>query len=103
MLEEEGDRWEFEEGCLSIPDIREQVARKNQIRIRYSDENFVEKTEVFDGIRARIIQHEYDHIEGVLFTDHISRFRMQLLKTRLGKITKGAINPGYPMRFPNKR
>lgn len=103
ILEEEGEEWQFEEGCLSIPDIREMVSRQDTITIRYFDQDFKEHTEVFDGIRARIIQHEYDHIEGVLFTDYLSGFRKQLLKTRLGKISKGAINAGYPMRFPNKR
>ena len=99
IIEEEGKRWNYEEGCLSIPDIREQVSRKEEIRLQYVDENFIEHTETFDGMRARIIQHEYDHLEGVLFTDHISPLRRKLLKARLGKISKGDIHSDYPMKF----
>ncbi|MGW9686915.1 peptide deformylase [Flagellimonas sp. 2504JD1-5] len=99
--EEAGDAWDFNEGCLSIPDIREDVKRKPEITISYLDENFKEHTETFDGLLARVIQHEYDHIEGVLFTDKLSSLKKRLLKNRLDKISKGKINVDYKMRFPN--
>ncbi|MFN0202001.1 MAG: peptide deformylase [Bacteroidia bacterium] len=100
MLSETGKEWAFREGCLSIPDVREDVFRNPDITIQYFDENFEQKTETFQGMQARIIQHEYDHLEGILFTDHISKFRLQLLKTRLSRISKGAIDHDYPMKFP---
>lgn len=99
MIEETGDSWAFEEGCLSIPDIRENVSREGVITLRYFDENFNEKTETFDGMKARIIQHEYDHLEGVLFTDYISPLRKRIIKRRLTKITYGEIEVPYEMRF----
>ncbi|MEM6343038.1 MAG: peptide deformylase [Bacteroidota bacterium] len=99
ILEEEGKEWAFEEGCLSIPDIREDVFRKPVIKIRYYDVAFKEIVETLDGIKARIVQHEYDHIEGVLFTDHISQLRRRMLKPRLSKITKGVISADYKMKF----
>ncbi|WP_420319908.1 peptide deformylase [Flagellimonas sp.] len=101
IQEETGDAWDFNEGCLSIPDIREDVKRKPEITISYLDENFKEHTETFDGLLARVIQHEYDHIEGVLFTDKLSSLKKRLLKNRLDKISKGKINVDYKMRFPN--
>lgn len=100
ILEEEGDEWVFNEGCLSIPDIREDVYRKPIIRIQYQDENFVTHTKTFDGILARIIQHEYDHIEGILFTDKLSSLKKRLIKGKLANISKGKINVDYKMRFP---
>ncbi|MBT8184523.1 MAG: peptide deformylase [Eudoraea sp.] len=100
MLEEEGNLWAFNEGCLSIPDIREDVNRKERITIQYMDENFVEQTEIFDGILARIIQHEYDHTEGILFTDKLSSLKKRLLKGKLGSISKGKVDVDYRMRFP---
>ncbi len=99
--EETGNEWNFNEGCLSIPDIREDVNRKDTITIKYQDENFKERVETYDGLAARIIQHEYDHIEGVLFTDKLSSLKKRLLKSRLDKISKGKINVDYKMRFPN--
>ncbi|MBS9461551.1 peptide deformylase [Flagellimonas sp. 389] len=99
--EETGDEWDFNEGCLSIPDIREDVKRKPQIRISYLDENFKAHTETYDGLLARVIQHEYDHIEGILFTDKLSSLKKRLLKSRLDKISKGKINIEYRMRFPS--
>ncbi|MEL7532322.1 MAG: peptide deformylase [Bacteroidota bacterium] len=99
ILEEDGKEWAFEEGCLSIPDIREDVFRKPVIKIRYYDAAFNEVVETLDGMKARIVQHEYDHIEGVLFTDHISQLRRRMLKPRLSKITKGAIAADYKMKF----
>lgn len=100
IAEETGDEWDFNEGCLSIPDIREDVKRKPEITINYFDENFEEHTETYDGLLARVIQHEYDHIQGVLFTDKLSSLKKRLLKSRLDKISKGKINVDYKMRFP---
>lgn len=98
---ESGKEWPFNEGCLSIPDIREDVNRKDTITITYQDENFKSFTETYDGLLARVIQHEYDHIEGILFTDKLSSLKKRLLKNRLEKIAKGKINVEYKMRFPN--
>ncbi|NNK83082.1 MAG: peptide deformylase [Flavobacteriaceae bacterium] len=100
ILEEEGDEWAFNEGCLSIPNIREDVFRQPKIKMEYQDENFETHVEEFDGIIARIIQHEYDHIEGVLFTDKISSFKKRLIKSKLLNISKGKIVIDYKMRFP---
>ncbi len=100
ILEETGDSWAFNEGCLSIPDIREDITRLDTITIRYQDENFVEHTETFDGLLARVIQHEYDHIEGILFTDKVSSLKKRLLKGKLSNISKGKIQVDYRMRFP---
>jgi peptide deformylase len=100
LLEETGDEWAFNEGCLSIPEIREDVFRQPEITIKYLDEQFEEHTEVLKGIPARVVQHEYDHIEGVLFTDKISSLKKRLIKKKLENISKGKINPEYRMRFP---
>lgn len=102
-VEEVGEEWGFEEGCLSIPDIREEVFRPEQITLRYFDENFEEKTETFNGIRARIVQHEYDHLDGVLFTDYLTPLRKRIIKPRLGRILKGKIDLSYPMKFTGKK
>ncbi|MEM9001787.1 MAG: peptide deformylase [Bacteroidota bacterium] len=98
---EKGKEWPFNEGCLSIPDIREDVNRKKTIEITYLDEDFKPQSESYDGLLARVIQHEYDHIEGILFTDKLSSLKKRLLKSRLDKISKGKINVDYKMRFPN--
>ena len=103
IIEEEGDEWSFNEGCLSIPHIREDVSRKPKIRIRYQDEHFDTYEEEFEGIAARIIQHEYDHIEGVLFTDYLSPLKKRLLKRKLNDISKGNIRVDYRMKFPQKK
>lgn len=103
ILEEEGDEWAFNEGCLSIPNVREDVFRKPKIKIQYQDEQFNTHVEEFDGLVARIIQHEYDHIEGVLFTDKISNFKKRLIKGKLTNISKGKINIDYRMRFPDAK
>lgn len=100
ILEEDGEKWAFEEGCLSIPDVREDVSRKELIVIRYFDENWVEHEEEYDGMQARIIQHEYDHIEGILFTDHLSPLKRKLLKGRLTNISKGKVKAGYRIKVP---
>ncbi len=99
--EEVGEEWTFNEGCLSIPDVREDVKRKDTVTLTYMDENFKSHTETYDGLLARIIQHEYDHIEGILFTDKLSGLKKRLLKGRLANISKGKINVDYRMRFPN--
>lgn len=103
ILDEEGKEWVFNEGCLSIPDVREDVFRKPKITVEYFDENFEKHTEVFDGLIARVIQHEYDHIEGVLFTDKLSGLKKRLIKGKLNKISKGEIDVDYRMRFPNAK
>ena len=100
ILDEEGESWSFTEGCLSIPDIKEDVSRLPQIKISYLDENFKAHTESYDGLIARVIQHEYDHIEGILFTDKLSSLKKRLLKGKLTNISKGKIKPEYAMRFP---
>lgn len=100
ILEEDGDEWAFNEGCLSIPDVREDVFRKPKIKIQYQDENFDTHTEDYEGLIARVIQHEYDHIEGILFTDKLSSFKKRLIKGRLTNISKGKIKIDYRMRFP---
>lgn len=99
--DETGSEWDFNEGCLSIPDVREDVKRKPKITINYLDEDFKSHTETYDGLLARVIQHEYDHIEGILFTDKLSSLKKRLLKSRLDKISKGKISVDYKMRFPN--
>ncbi len=98
ILQQEGKEWEFEEGCLSIPGLREPIARQEKLTIRYLDENWVEHTEEYDGIKARIIQHEYDHIEGVLFTDKLSGFKKRLLQGKLTKISKGDTDAEYRIK-----
>ncbi|NNC82500.1 MAG: peptide deformylase [Flavobacteriales bacterium] len=103
MVEEEGELWEFEEGCLSIPDIREAVKREPTITINYLDADFNEQEETLTGYAARVVQHEYDHIEGVLFTDRIGSFRRRLLKGKLNDIATGNIEPRYKMRFAKKK
>jgi peptide deformylase len=100
ILEEDGDEWAFNEGCLSIPDVREDVYRQPKIKIQYQDENFNTQIEEYDGLIARVIQHEYDHIEGILFTDKLTSFKKRLLKGKLQNISKGKINIDYKMRFP---
>ncbi len=101
--QEIGEEWTFNEGCLSIPDIREDVKRKDTITISYLDENFENKKETYNGILARVIQHEYDHIEGILFTDKLSPLKKRLLKGRLANISKGKIKVDYRMRFPEMK
>ena len=102
MIEEEGEEWIFNEGCLSIPKIREDVSRKPKIRIQYYDEHFNFFDETYEGIAARVIQHEYDHIEGKLFTDRINPLRRRLLTGKLNDISKGKVSVSYKMQFPNK-
>lgn len=100
IIEETGDEWAFNEGCLSIPDVREDVFRQPEITLEYLDENFKKHTETYSGIVARIIQHEYDHIEGILFTDKLSPLKKRLIKSRLSNISQGKISVDYAMKFP---
>ncbi len=101
ILDEEGDEWAFNEGCLSIPDVREDVFRQPNIVIEYYDEAFKKHKKEFSGLAARVVQHEYDHIEGVLFTDKISTLKKRLIKGKLANISKGKIKVDYRMRFPD--
>jgi len=100
LLDEEGDKWLFNEGCLSIPDVREDISRYPTIRIRYVDENWEQHEEVLDGLAARIVQHEYDHIEGKLFTDKLSPLRKAMIKSKLDAISRGQVDVDYKMKFP---
>ena len=99
MVSETGEEWGFEEGCLSIPGVRELVNRPADIVLRYEDENRQPQEQAFSGMAARIIQHEYDHLEGVLFTDKLSAFKKQLLKGKLARISKGDVKHDYRMKF----
>ena len=99
IVEEIGEEWAFEEGCLSIPDVREDVLRLPKLILKYQDETGQNFQETFEGMSARVIQHEYDHIEGVLFIDHISAFKRQLIKGKLTNISKGKVNVRYRMKF----
>jgi peptide deformylase len=103
MIKEEGEEWAFNEGCLSIPDVREDVYRKPTITVEYCEEDFVMKTEVFDGLIARVIQHEYDHIEGILFTDKISTLKKRLIQKKLKNIMEGKTFQEYRMKFFAKK
>lgn len=103
ILQEEGEEWAFNEGCLSIPDVREDVFRKPRITIEYQDEDFNSHKETYEGVAARVIQHEYDHIEGILFTDKLSSLKKRLIKSKLSNISKGKIEADYKMRFPLKK
>lgn len=100
LVDEEGEKWLFNEGCLSIPDIREDVSRYPIIHVRYRDEHWVEHEGKFDGLAARIIQHEYDHIEGKLFTDKLSPLRKAMIKSKLDSISRGQVDVDYKMKFP---
>ena len=101
VIEETGDEWAFSEGCLSIPDVREDIFRKPEVTIEYQDQNFETKKETFTGLAARVVQHEYDHTEGILFTEKISSLKKRLINGRLKKISSGKIRVDYKMRFPS--
>lgn len=103
ILKEEGEEWTFNEGCLSIPDVHEPVKRKEKITIEYYDENFEKHVDEFDGLAARVIQHEYDHIEGVLFTDKIPSLKKKLISKKLNNILEGKIFTDYKMKFTKKK
>lgn len=102
IIEEDGDDWAFEEGCLSIPGIRGEVERPEIVKIKYYDEDWNEHIEEFDDIHARVIQHEYDHIEGILFTDYLTPFKKRLLKGKLANISKGKVDADYRVKVPKK-
>jgi peptide deformylase len=103
IVKEEGEEWGFNEGCLSIPEVREDVFRKERITIEYFDEDFKKQTDVYDGLIARVIQHEYDHIEGILFTDRISSLKKRLITKKLQNIMEGKTRPDYKMKFVAKK
>ena len=103
IVEEMGVKWNYEEGCLSIPGIREDVSRHPKLVINYFDENWVEHEEEYDGMKARIIQHEFDHIDGILFTDYLTPFKKRLLKGKLQNISKGKCDAEYKIKIPNKK
>lgn len=103
MISETGKTWAFNEGCLSIPDIREDIVRNGTIEIEYFDKDFNRHTETYSGLAARVIQHEYDHLEGILFTDKLSGLKKRLLKGKLANISKGKIKVDYKMRFPDAK
>ncbi len=103
VVEKTGEKWTYNEGCLSIPNISEDVDREQTVTIRYVDRNFVEKEETYSGFTARVILHEYDHIQGVLFTDYIGALRKRMLQRKLDKITKGDVKAKYRMKFPLKK
>ena len=102
IVEEAGYDWAYNEGCLSIPKIREDIYRAEEVTLEYMDENFVKHTKTFDGITGRIVLHEYDHIDGKLFIDHISPLKRKLYKRKLDDISKGSIRVDYKMLFPKK-
>lgn len=103
MIEELGTPWEYEEGCLSIPNIREKVSRKERLTIKYFDENWNPQEDTFDGLKARIIQHEYDHIEGKMFVDYLTPLKKRLLKGKLSDISKGKVDTEYRILAPLKK
>lgn len=103
ILKEEGEEWGFNEGCLSIPEVREDVYRHERITIEYYDEESNKHTDVYDGLIARVIQHEYDHIEGILFTDKISSLKKRLIQKKLQNIMEGKTRPDYKMKFVAKK
>ncbi|WP_206501535.1 peptide deformylase [Flavobacterium arcticum] len=103
ITKEEGEEWGFNEGCLSIPEVREDVYRQEKITIEYVDEDYKKHTDVYDGLIARVIQHEYDHVEGVLFTDKISSLKKRLIQKKLQNIMDGKTRPDYKMKFAAKK
>ncbi len=103
VIEETGEKWEFDEGCLSIPKIREDVSRHSNVTIEYYDENFNLIEETYTGMPARIIQHEYDHLEGILFIDRIHPLKRKQLTGRLTDISRGKVKTDYKMKFPIRK
>jgi peptide deformylase len=102
IIELSGENWVMNEGCLSLPEIREDVSRPGTVRLKYVDENFVEHDEVYSGFIGRVIQHEYDHLEGKLFIDYLSPLKKRLLKGKLNDITRGNVQPHYRIKIPAK-
>jgi len=103
ILEEEGKKWSYEEGCLSIPKVTGEVIRKPKILIEYYDEDFNLKEEWYEGVNARVIQHEYDHVDGILFLDHLKPVKRRRVSKKLEEIKKGRVNPDYKMVFHKRR
>ena len=99
MISETGDEWAYEEGCLSIPQVTGDVDRYEKIKIEYYDEQFKKHVESYDGMNARVIQHEYDHIEGILFTERLKPLKKRLIKRKLENIKKGNVDVSYKMKF----
>ncbi|MCK9163769.1 MAG: peptide deformylase [Bacteroidales bacterium] len=103
VIEESGEKWMFEEGCLSLPELHEEVSRYSNVLVRYFDENFNEKEELLTGIRARIFQHEFDHLQGKVFVDRLSSIRRTLLRRKLNDISNGRVQTSYKMKRINTR
>ncbi len=103
IVEESGEQWIFNEGCLSFPTLREDIKRKSTIKIEYYDDSFDFQTEEYSGIIARIIQHEYDHINGIVFVDKLSQLKKRLIKRKLSDIADGDVEIKYKMQFANKK
>ncbi|MEQ9374018.1 MAG: peptide deformylase [Imperialibacter sp.] len=103
IVERDGKPVVMEEGCLSIPGVRDDVQRPDSIKVNYFDEHWKEYTETYEGMKARIIQHEYDHIEGVLFTDHLTAFKKRIIKNKLVNISRGKVSADYRLKIPVKR
>lgn len=102
-VDKDGEPWLYNEGCLSIPKIREDIQRPDELTLEYLDENFTRHRKTFDGLAGRVIQHEYDHIDGILFTDHLKPLKRRLLKKKLENISKGMVEVDYRMKFPMKK
>jgi len=102
IIEKYGDEWVMNEGCLSVPEIREDVLRPESVIIKYQDENFVDHEEIFNGFTARVIQHEYDHLEGIIFVDYLNPLKRRILKSKLIAISKGKVIPKYKIKIPGK-
>lgn len=102
IIEKFGEPWAMNEGCLSVPEIKEDVVRPESVKIKYVDENFVEHEEVFNGLTARVIQHEYDHLEGIMFVDYLNPLKKRILKSKLTAISKGKVIPKYKIKVPGK-
>lgn len=102
ILEKSGDEWLMNEGCLSLPEIREDVLRPETVKIKYVDEEFNEHIETYSGFTSRVIQHEYDHLEGVMFVDYLNPLRKRILKSKLSAISKGKVIPKYRIKVPGK-
>jgi peptide deformylase len=103
IIEETGNDWAYEEGCLSIPGIRADVSRPEKVRITYYDEDWNQHDETYEGLAARVIQHEYDHLEGVLFTDYLTAFKKRLIKSKLNNISRGQVKTDYRILAPAAR
>lgn len=102
IIQKYGEEWTMNEGCLSVPEIREDVLRPESVKLRYQDEEFGEHEESFSGFTARVIQHEYDHLEGIMFVDYLNPLKKRILKSKLTAISKGKVIPKYKIKIPGK-